>query len=118
MAVTLPGAGGIMGVPMPITAIEPPLLYYSFVWSTQRSAMLLYGGHGLDGLQDNPVLRRFNTTTDQWSDVNTTGTSPGDVGGHCMVPDGIVVNETLLIYNIKDDRWVTEYTPLAATNNM
>ncbi|KAG0061060.1 Negative regulator of mitotic exit [Linnemannia elongata] len=59
------------------------LTHYTFVWSTLRSAMLLYGGH-YNNTQPNPVLRQFDNG--QWTNVTTSGPSPGDVSSHCMIP--------------------------------
>ncbi|KAF9927102.1 hypothetical protein FBU30_003490 [Linnemannia zychae] len=70
---------------MPSNLIPQPVIYESFVWSTLRKSFLLYGGKSLDGTTGNPRLTEFNANT-QWSAVETTGTSPGDVSGHCMVP--------------------------------
>ncbi|KAF9911669.1 hypothetical protein EC991_002787 [Linnemannia zychae] len=147
--------------PMP-TDLVMPLAYYAFIWSTQLSGALLYGGHTNGGSTPNPVLRLFSNRN--WTTLKTTGTSPGDVSAHCMVPayngtkivvfggsnilevasskifildvatltwtagtpadpqyarcdrDRTVLDGIPLIYNMKDDRWVTQYTPYVAPN--
>ncbi|KAG0373164.1 hypothetical protein BGX24_012054 [Mortierella sp. AD032] len=164
--------------PMP-TGLPTPLAYYTFVWSTQRSAALLYGGHTNGDNRPNPELRLYSNG--DWTTLPTTGTSPGDVSSHCMVPayngtrmvvfggsninevstsniffldlrtmvwtagtpadqkyarcnmactvngdnlivwggdsNRIVLDGTPLIYNMKSNQWVTQYTPYVPPNN-
>ncbi|KAF9144702.1 hypothetical protein BGX30_011723 [Mortierella sp. GBA39] len=141
------------------------LTHYTFVWSTLRSAMLLYGGHSINN-RPNPT---------------TSGPSPGDVSSHCMIPayNGarmvvfggcdvgvnsksdifilnvqtmtwtqgtsasesdarcnmactvrgdyfivwggnnnytVLLNNAPLIYNIREDKWVTQFSPILPTD--
>ncbi|KAF9182240.1 hypothetical protein BGZ51_004858 [Haplosporangium sp. Z 767] len=58
------------------------------VWSTLRGTMLLYGGITwlLPTAQGNPFLVEYNPKNSAWSRIDTSGTPPGDIYDHCMVP--------------------------------
>ncbi|KAG0273576.1 hypothetical protein BGZ95_010618 [Linnemannia exigua] len=161
------------------TDLLAPLAYYTFVWSTQLSGALLYGGHTNGANLPNPVLRLYRNGG--WTTLAPTGPSPGDVSSHCMVPayngtrmvvfggsnidevstsniffldlrtlvwtagtpadqkyarcnmactvngdnlivwggdsNRIVLDGIPLIYNMKSNQWVTQYTPYVAPNS-
>ncbi|KAF9109221.1 hypothetical protein BGX27_007860 [Mortierella sp. AM989] len=60
---------------------------YSAVWSTHRKSLLLYGGATTPGGDVwNTQLYEFFPGSLAWRSLNTIGTSPGTVSGHCMVP--------------------------------
>ncbi|KAF9133812.1 hypothetical protein BGW39_008855 [Mortierella sp. 14UC] len=66
------------------SAMPSAVFFQSWVWSTQRKTFLQYGGRSLDGKTASPILNEFNAAKG-WALVTTTGHSPGDVSGHCMV---------------------------------
>ncbi|KAG0366152.1 hypothetical protein BGX24_003826 [Mortierella sp. AD032] len=70
---------------MPTHLMPEPVSHESFVWSTVRNSFLHYGGKSMVGTTGNPHLNEFSAAGG-WAAVATTGSSPGDVSGHCMVP--------------------------------
>ncbi|KAG0277419.1 hypothetical protein BGZ95_005972 [Linnemannia exigua] len=79
MVINTPGNPDLSALPMP-----DPIISESWVWSTQLNCFLHYGGKRLAGNTPNPVLKTFSANGG-WQTLNTTGTSPGDLSGHCMV---------------------------------
>ncbi|KAK3843923.1 MAG: hypothetical protein J3R72DRAFT_95653 [Linnemannia gamsii] len=79
MVINTPGNPQLLVLPMPA-----PINSESWVWSTQRNCFLHYGGRTLTGNTPNPVLKTFSANAG-WKTLATTGTSPGDLSGHCMV---------------------------------
>ncbi|KAG0055784.1 hypothetical protein BGZ89_002276 [Linnemannia elongata] len=76
MMVYNPATRAALSLPMPSDeSTLAGLAYFSLVWSTARSSMLLYGGVS----------------------VKTTGTSPGQVYNHCMVPAQTAYSGTKMI---------------------
>ncbi|KAH7051421.1 hypothetical protein BKA57DRAFT_457172 [Linnemannia elongata] len=84
MIMNTPGNSSVPLTLMPTTILPTPVVRASFVWSTYRNSFLHYGGQSIAGNISNPNLIEFSPTTG-WQAVNTTGPSPGDVSGHCMV---------------------------------
>ncbi|KAH7032060.1 hypothetical protein BKA57DRAFT_497601 [Linnemannia elongata] len=79
------GAGSSLPTP-PLSVMSPDVSNYGAVWSTVRNSMLLYGGWSYaPPYEGNSYLVEFQPTSNTWSRIATTGTSPGDVGMHCMV---------------------------------
>ncbi|KAG0257489.1 hypothetical protein BG011_003938 [Mortierella polycephala] len=81
--------GNVLELPMPPPSImRSEVSGYSAVWSTLRGTMLLYGGSDSAAAnpQGIPFLVEYNPKTNIWSRVSTSGTSPGDLYYHCMVP--------------------------------
>ncbi|KAG0199172.1 hypothetical protein BGX28_007519 [Mortierella sp. GBA30] len=81
-----------VSMPPPDTMILP-LSYYSVVWSTERSTLLIYGGLKYVGavspggnLTGNPNLFEFSPQSLNWVRISTKGESPGNISSHCMVP--------------------------------
>ncbi|KAF9144705.1 hypothetical protein BGX30_011726 [Mortierella sp. GBA39] len=84
MIMNTPGDSAVPLTPMPTTILPAPVVQASFVWSTYRNSFLHYGGQSIAGNIANPNLIEFSPTTG-WQALTTTGPSPGDVSGHCMV---------------------------------
>ncbi|KAH7044337.1 hypothetical protein BKA57DRAFT_538264 [Linnemannia elongata] len=67
--------------------LMPTLVHYSAVWSTVRKSILVYGGsisvHREDFVK---TFYEYIPATNTWLNVTTTGTSPGILKDHCMVP--------------------------------
>ncbi|KAF9144706.1 hypothetical protein BGX30_011727 [Mortierella sp. GBA39] len=85
MVMNSPGSSPTPVTDMPTSLMPIPIIQESFVWSTYRNSFLHYGGKSIDGKTANPHLNEFSSTN-SWAAVITTGSSPGDVSGHCMVP--------------------------------
>ncbi|KAG9061507.1 Leucine-zipper-like transcriptional regulator 1 [Linnemannia hyalina] len=85
MVMNVPGSSATPVTDMPTSLMPIPIIQESFVWSTYRNSFLHYGGKSIDGKTANPHLNEFSSTY-SWAAVTTTGSSPGDVSGHCMVP--------------------------------
>ncbi|KAG0293161.1 hypothetical protein BGZ96_003218 [Linnemannia gamsii] len=84
MIMNTPGLSAVPVTVIPISIMPVPVVQESFVWSTYRNTFLHYGGRSMDGKTANPRLNEFSSTIG-WAPVTTSGTSPGDVSGHCMV---------------------------------
>ncbi|KAG0055534.1 Leucine-zipper-like transcriptional regulator 1 [Gryganskiella cystojenkinii] len=69
---------------VPTTFIPEDLTGYSAVWSTLRKSMLIYGG-SYNTSDFVSTFYEYVPGTKKWSNVTTTGTSPGKLSGHCMV---------------------------------
>ncbi|KAG0018194.1 hypothetical protein BGZ80_007467 [Entomortierella chlamydospora] len=81
-----PTTGASRSLPMPSEFAGYGLAYYSVVWSTQRSSILLYGGHLITAnYSSNEQLFEYKPSINTWSLINTTGQSPGNVENHCAV---------------------------------
>ncbi|KAK3843927.1 MAG: hypothetical protein J3R72DRAFT_489062 [Linnemannia gamsii] len=70
---------------MPTDTMPHPINHETWVWSSVRRTFLHYGGNTRIGKFSNPYLNEYSPTKG-WSRVTTTGPSPGDLSGHCMVP--------------------------------
>ncbi|KAG0293159.1 hypothetical protein BGZ96_003216 [Linnemannia gamsii] len=70
---------------MPTELMPVPINHESLVWSSVRGTFLHYGGKTIFGNTANPYLNEYSATNG-WSRVTTSGPSPGDLSGHCMVP--------------------------------
>ncbi|KAF9952845.1 hypothetical protein BGZ72_005877 [Mortierella alpina] len=116
MAIYNPEGSSFTSVPMPSFEIMTPTVGYSTaVWSTQRKSILIYGGlNYLNVHVGNPYLIEYVPGGTGWRRLKTTGESPGDISGHCMVPGEYVAARielfgTPLIYNLRTDQWTTEF---------
>ncbi|KAF9093097.1 hypothetical protein BGX23_003661 [Mortierella sp. AD031] len=86
MIVNSVGTGYLNPSVMPTTLMPAPIYHETFVWSSVRGTFLHYGGKTMFGTESgNPYLNEFSPTVG-WSRVQTTGPTPGDISGHCMVP--------------------------------
>ncbi|KAF9121789.1 hypothetical protein BGX30_002366 [Mortierella sp. GBA39] len=88
MMVYNPATRAALSLPMPSDeSTLAGLAYFSLVWSTARSSMLLYGGVSVVNFTvSTPSFFEFLPAAAMWAPVKTTGTSPGQVYNHCMVP--------------------------------
>lgn len=80
-----PGKSPLYYSDMPVNLMPEPVFHESFVWSSYQKGFLHYGGRTISGNKANPYLHVFLPPY-SWGRMDTTGTSPGDVSGHCMVP--------------------------------
>ncbi|KAF9432961.1 Multiple epidermal growth factor-like domains protein 8 [Entomortierella beljakovae] len=62
------------------------LRYHSLTWSTSRSSALLYGGYFVPSERFNTDFLEYRPDADTWSFLTTSGTGPGPLVSHCMVP--------------------------------
>ncbi|KAG0042730.1 hypothetical protein BGZ83_000132, partial [Gryganskiella cystojenkinii] len=72
-------------------SIDPSLRNFASVWSTQRKSLLLYGGAYISATTDDTpssTLLEYTPSTNTWTDLTSklTGTGPGKLSNHCMVP--------------------------------
>ncbi|KAF9204896.1 hypothetical protein BGZ49_004743 [Haplosporangium sp. Z 27] len=68
----------------PLTG-EKDVFAYNAIWSTQRDSVVAYGGRSSSGQLSSQLFEYIPGTT-FWSPINTTGSSPGGLSDHCMVP--------------------------------
>ncbi|KAK3834100.1 MAG: hypothetical protein J3R72DRAFT_452620 [Linnemannia gamsii] len=80
-----PGKPPLYYSDMPVNLMPDPVIHESFVWSSYQKGFLHYGGRTISGNKANPYLHVF-LPPHSWGRMDTSGTSPGDVSGHCMVP--------------------------------
>ncbi|KAG0031350.1 hypothetical protein BGZ81_001378 [Podila clonocystis] len=70
--------------------IPRELGYYALAWSTERKTAMLYGGtgdaNGNGGSSYNTQVLEYSPSSEKWTVVNTSGTSPGPIKGACWVP--------------------------------
>ncbi|KAF9927101.1 hypothetical protein FBU30_003489 [Linnemannia zychae] len=88
MVMNVPGLSALPTFDMPLNYFPVPITHHSWTWSSVRNSFLHYGGRSVIGNITNPKLTEFSPLAG-WAAVVTTGQPPGDVSGHCMVPDGI-----------------------------
>ncbi|KAF9350876.1 hypothetical protein BGX26_010999 [Mortierella sp. AD094] len=110
---------------LPPALATTELRYHSLVWSTQRNSILPYGGRLYPSNQYNTIFYEYQPVTNSWSELNTTGSLPGILYSHCMIPayggtkmilfggnqagDYYSVLSTPIIYSLKDSKWTTQY---------
>ncbi|KAH7051420.1 hypothetical protein BKA57DRAFT_491227 [Linnemannia elongata] len=82
---TIDPTTGLPATSRPSNIRQNPIAHESFVWSIYRNSFLHYGGRSMNGTKSNPQLNEL-LTMNNWVTLETNGTSPGDVSGHCMVP--------------------------------
>lgn len=61
------------------------LLYSGAVWSTLRNSILVYGGRPATGGGSVDLFYEYKVPEMTWSNITTTGPSPGPAVNHCMV---------------------------------
>ncbi|KAF9357481.1 hypothetical protein BGX26_003668 [Mortierella sp. AD094] len=82
-----PSTGASQILPIPSAFGISSVTHYGAVWSTFNSTILMYGGYYQSNSNtSNPNLFEYTPSSAAWTLVTTSGTSPGDVNGHCMVP--------------------------------
>ncbi|KAF9910180.1 hypothetical protein EC991_007107 [Linnemannia zychae] len=110
-----------------LSAMPSPVIFQSWVWSTQRKTLLQYGGRSLDGNTANAVLSEYSAANG-WQVVPTKGSSPGDLsayagkkmivfGGHSI--DG-VAKAGIYIFDTATAEWAVGKAadPAQARTNM
>ncbi|KAF9133811.1 hypothetical protein BGW39_008854 [Mortierella sp. 14UC] len=133
MIMNQPFTTGMSISAMPTNLMPESISHESFVWSTVRGTFLHYGGKSMFGTTGNPYLNEFSPLRG-WAAMVTTGPSPGDVSGHCMVPayqgtkmivfggaglDG-VAKAGIYILDVRTREWTAGQTadPAQARTNM
>ncbi|KAF8975439.1 hypothetical protein BGZ46_009122 [Entomortierella lignicola] len=82
-----PATVGSQTLSIPTQFGNKSVTHYSAAWSTVRNSILMHGGfYQLNSNISSPNLYEYSMSTSTWTLLNTTGPSPGDLNGHCMVP--------------------------------